>query len=96
MSPLAEEVEFMYSMSSTPLTCCSMGAATVSAITSGLAPGYCADTCTEGGVKSGYCSMGSWVIDTIPASKMSSEITVEKIGRLIKNLENMYFSAPLF
>ena len=39
MSPLEEEVEFMYSMSSTPFTCCSKGAATVLAITSGLAPG---------------------------------------------------------
>ncbi len=31
--------EFMYSMPSTPLITCSSGAATVSAITCGLAPG---------------------------------------------------------
>ena len=39
ISPLEEEVEFIYSISSTPFTCCSSGAATVLAITSGLAPG---------------------------------------------------------
>ena len=39
ISPLEDEVEFIYNISSTPLICCSKGAATVSAITSGLAPG---------------------------------------------------------
>ena len=89
ISPLEAEVEFIYNISSTPFTCCSIGAATVSAMTSGLAPGYLADTCTVGGVRSGYCSIGSMVIDTIPNSTIKSDITVEKIGRLIKNLENI-------
>ncbi len=37
--PSLPEVEDMYSMFSTPLTCCSIGAATVSATTLALAPG---------------------------------------------------------
>ena len=61
-------------------------------ITSGLAPGYCAETAIVGGVKSGYCSTGSCNSDTIPPKTINSEITVAKIGRLIKNLENI--SAP--
>src|SRR3546814_1099309 len=43
----------MYSMSSTPLIDSSSGAATVSAMTLGLAPGYCARTTTVGGTTSG-------------------------------------------
>src|SRR6266567_1320567 len=49
----------MYIMFSTPLTCCSMGAATVSATTWALAPGYTAEISTVGGVISGYWVMGS-------------------------------------
>ena len=41
-----------------PLTCCSIGAATVSATTWALAPGYWIDTCTPGGVICGYCAIG--------------------------------------
>jgi hypothetical protein len=37
--PSAELVDDMYIMFSTPLTCCSIGAATVSATTRALAPG---------------------------------------------------------
>ncbi len=39
MRPSVAIWEFMYSMPSTPLITCSSGAATVSAMTSGLAPG---------------------------------------------------------
>ena len=39
MVPSADDWEYMYNMFSTPLTSCSMGVATVSAITSALAPG---------------------------------------------------------
>jgi hypothetical protein len=49
---------FMYSMSSTPLICCSIGATTVSATVSALAPGYCPDTLMVGGAISGYCATG--------------------------------------
>src|ERR1019366_10636814 len=48
----------MYIIPSTPLTCCSMGAATVSTTTLALAPGYDADTSTVGGVISGYWATG--------------------------------------
>jgi hypothetical protein len=41
-------------MFSTPLIASSSGVATVSAITLGLAPGYCARTTTDGGTTSGY------------------------------------------
>jgi hypothetical protein len=51
--PSAELVEDMYSMPSTPLTCCSMGAATVAATTWALAPGYDALMTTVGGVMAG-------------------------------------------
>ena len=50
---------FMYSMSSTPLTCSSMGVATVSASVCGFAPGYTAVTTTVGGAISGYDATGS-------------------------------------
>src|SRR6266446_2986975 len=43
----------MYIMFSTPLTCCSIGAATASATTWALAPAYWAVTDTVGGVISG-------------------------------------------
>src|SRR5260370_1335034 len=46
----------MYSMPSTPLTCCSIGAATVSATTWALAPGYWIATATAGGVIGGDCA----------------------------------------
>src|SRR5262245_31629085 len=51
--PSLVHCEDMYSMFSTPLTCCSTGAATVSATVWALAPGYDADTSTVGGVISG-------------------------------------------
>jgi len=46
-------------MSSTPLTSCSIGVATVSAMTSGGAPGYEACTTIVGGTTSGYWATGS-------------------------------------
>ncbi len=42
-----------------PLICCSSGAATVSAISSAVAPGYTAFTETVGGAMFGYWSTGS-------------------------------------
>src|SRR5437773_983686 len=49
----------MYIMPSTPLTCASIGAATVSCTVFAFAPGYRAVTVTVGGVTSGYCATGS-------------------------------------
>lgn len=54
MEPSLADWLSMYSIPSTPLTCCSIGVATVSAITSGVAPGKVARTITVGGATSGY------------------------------------------
>src|SRR5262249_48516847 len=78
----------MYIMPSTPLTCCSIGAATVSATTWALAPGYDAETSTVGGAISGYCASGSVKSATEPPSTITIDSTEAKIGRLMKKLEN--------
>src|SRR5262249_60670937 len=78
----------MYIMPSTPLTCCSTGAATVSATTLALAPGYDADTSTVGGAISGYWAMGSVNRAMVPARVMTIDSTEAKIGRLMKKREN--------
>src|SRR6187200_3320966 len=74
-------------MSSMPLIDSSSGMATVSAITFGLAPGYCARTTTEGGATSGYSEIGITLSASSPARKISTDSTPAKIGRSIKNLE---------
>src|SRR5712675_2991163 len=74
-------------MPSTPLICSSIGVDTVSAMTLGLAPGYCARTTTVGGATSGYSEIGSAGIDSSPATKISVDSTPAKIGLSIKNLE---------
>src|SRR5580693_996182 len=72
-------------MCSTPLTCCSIGAATVSRTTFALAPGYVQDTCTVGGVISGYWAIGSVFTAAKPANKITAEITTPRTGRSMKN-----------
>src|SRR5579883_2910022 len=86
----------MYSMFSTPFTCCSMGAATVSATTWALAPGYEADTSTVGGVISGYWATGSVNSAMLPARTMTIDRTDAKIGRWMKNRENTTTASLLF
>src|SRR3954470_4742809 len=81
-------------MPSTPLICSSIGVATVSAITLGFAPGYCARTTIEGGTTSGYSAIGRKFNAIAPARKMSSEITPAKIGRSMKNLERFIPVTP--
>src|SRR3954469_8350132 len=76
-------------MPSTPLMAFSMGAATVSSSTVAEAPGYTARTCTTGGAISGYWAIGSTRIAARPASAMKIEMTTAKMGRSMKNLENM-------
>src|SRR5262245_57476693 len=71
-----------------PLSCASIGAATLLAITSAVAPGYTAAIVTCGGDMSGYCSSGDTDIDTAPASTISSEITDDRIGRSMKKWVN--------
>src|SRR5690349_17757802 len=79
----------MYIMSSTPFTCCSIGAATVSETVRAFAPGYTADTSIVGGVMSGYCATGSDVSATDPASVTMMLITLAKIGRSMKKRVNI-------
>src|SRR5512141_722439 len=74
-------------MLSMPLIASSSGIATVSAITFGFAPGYCARTMTEGGTTSGYSAIGRLRRAMAPARKMSIDSTPAKIGRSMKNLE---------
>src|SRR4051812_8767890 len=90
--PSLPQVEDMYIMSSTPLTCCSMGAATVSATVVALAPGYTAYTSMVGGVMSGYCDTGREKSPTSPASVMMMDITEAKIGRSMKKRVNIFSS----
>src|SRR5262245_14142703 len=73
--PSLVDCEDMYSMFSTPLTCCSMGAATVLATTVALAPGYWQLTCTDGGVISGYWAMGRMKAATKPPRTITIETT---------------------
>src|ERR1700749_815389 len=74
-------------MFSVPFICSSSGVATVSATVSGLAPGNCAVTTTDGGTTSGYSEIGNCVIAIRPDRKMMTEITPAKIGRSMKNLD---------
>src|SRR6266481_3402903 len=84
--PICED---MYSMPSTPLTCCSIGAATVSATTWALAPGYWIVTATAGGVIGGYCAMGRANSAIRPGRVMNMDSTAAKIGRSMKKREIM-------
>jgi hypothetical protein len=77
----------MYNMSSTPLIASSSGAATVSAMTLGFAPGNCARTMTEVGMISGYSATGNLKSAMMPLSRMRVDRTAAKMGRSIKNLE---------
>src|SRR5437667_9125075 len=79
----------MYSIFSTPLICCSMGAATVSATTCALAPGYEQFTCAVGGAISGYCATGRTSSATPPAITRTIDSTDAKIGWSMKNRANI-------
>ncbi len=67
-------------MFSTPVMDASSGAATVSAISRGFAPGYVARTCTLGGTTSGYSLTGKSGIAINPTTKMMMDSTAAKIG----------------
>src|SRR5947199_9791130 len=71
-----------------PFSCASIGAATVLATTSAVAPEYAALIATCGGASSGYCSIGETVMATAPASTIKSEMTDERIGRSMKKWVN--------
>src|SRR6476469_5243617 len=85
--PSEVDCEDRSSMFPVPLICSSSGAAKVSAITVGFAPGYWARTTTDGGTTSGYSEIGSLKMASKPATKMMIDRTAAKIGRSMKNLE---------
>ena len=78
----------MYIMFSTPLTCCSIGAAMVSATTWALAPGYWQVTETVGGAIWGNIAIGNVISARPPARVITIERTEAKIGRSMKNRVN--------
>src|SRR5881394_2028812 len=80
-------------MPSTPTISCSSGAATVSAIVFGLAPGYDAVTTTDGGTTSGYSLTGKLNSAMAPTIVTNADSTVAKIGRSMKKCES--FTARL-
>jgi hypothetical protein len=92
MLPSLLACDCMYSIFSTPLICSSMGDATVSAITFGFAPGYCARTTTEGGTTSGYSAVGNFVSAITPARRITTDSTAAKIGLSMKNFEMFMMS----
>ncbi len=81
-------------MFSTPFICCSRGAATVSAITFGLAPGKAARTTTVGGTTAGYSLTGSLRSARAPPTTITAERTAAKIGRVMKKDENLIGHRP--
>src|SRR3954462_314665 len=82
--PSFPQLEDMYIMSSTPLTCCSMGAATVSATVRALAPGDWVVTTIWGGTTSGYCATGRADSARTPTSVVRTDRTMPKTGRSMK------------
>ena len=72
----------------TPLTCCSIGAAIVSATTAAGA-GIVDRHLHLGGVIGGYCAIGKLNAAIPPASVMTIDNTDAKIGRSMKNWEIM-------
>ncbi|MDT4818085.1 hypothetical protein FQZ97_511730 [compost metagenome] len=81
-------------MFSTPVMACSSGAATVSPITLGLAPGKLARTTTVGGTTSGYSLIGNWNSEMAPPIRISSDSTAAKIGRWMKYWEKFIVWIP--
>ncbi len=92
--PSEVDCENVYSMSSTPLSCCSSGPATVSAMTLGLAPGYDSRTTTVGGATFGYSVTGNWLSAIAPPMTITSESTTAKIGRVMKNCAMFMAARP--
>src|ERR1043166_5622436 len=76
----------MYSESSTPFICCSIGVATDCSMVSASAPGYCPWIWISGGTRSGNCATGRPSIDTKPPRTMRMEMTMATTGRLMKKL----------
>ena len=76
-------------MPCTPLTCVSIGSATVSMTVLALAPGYLVVTETVGGTTFGYWAMGRRMSETSPINTMTIARTLDRTGRSMKKRENM-------
>src|ERR1700735_4452741 len=81
--PLLVLLLCMYSIPGLPLTCSSMGVATVCSTVCASAPVNCPFTCTTGGVISGYWSIGRVRTQMAPAITSTMETTIAVTGRLI-------------
>jgi hypothetical protein len=79
--PFDADDELKYSMPSTPESCSSIGAATVCARVSALAPGYVALIWIVGGTISGYWAIGRRMNAAMPASTMMIALTPANTGR---------------
>src|ERR1700743_3398006 len=86
ISPLFVLLLCMYSIPGVPLTCCSMGVATVCSTVWASAPVNWPFTCTMGGVISGYWSIGRMVMQIVPVSTSTTEITIAVTGLFINVL----------
>src|ERR1700744_3964546 len=78
-------------MPSTPLIASSNDGVTERKIVSALAPGYTADTNTDGGAIFGNRSRGSFVKPSTPTITNNMEITVESTGLSINFLNMIFF-----
>src|SRR5882762_4135715 len=81
-------------MLSTPLISCSIGAATVCAITSADAPAKVAFTTTVGGAISGNSLIGNARKEIAPTRVRIIEMTLAKIGRSTKKCEKRIAVIP--
>src|SRR3954467_3542362 len=81
-------------MFSTPLICASIGATTVEATTSALAPGYWPETLMTGGAISGYWATGRRVKATAPRITITCETTPARVGLSMKKCETRIAGAP--
>src|SRR5262249_36108579 len=85
--PLFALMEYMYSMLSTPLICCSIGVATDWSRVTASAPGYVAVTWIWGSAILGNCALGRLRMATAPTMTMTIEITMATMGRSMKNFD---------
>src|ERR1700744_511720 len=91
MAPLLVLLLCIYSIPGEPFTCSSIGVATVCSTVWASAPINCPFTCTTGGVISGYWSIGSSKIQTVPVITSTIEITIAVTGRFIKVLAIIFY-----
>src|ERR1700733_4147766 len=77
-------------MSSTPLTCCSIGSATVFTRVLALAPGYRVVTWMVGGTTFGYWAVGNPKSETSPIRTMTNARTLASTGRSMKKREIIF------